>query len=463
MNRVHPWSRRTLRSTLRVWVLIGTIATTLLGIAVLLLFAWLQSGKWLWQNGFYLNGSQWFDAARTTVALIGIVGLGGAAFLAYRKQVSTEAQHQLTESSSLRDRYTTAAEQLGNESAPIRLAGVYALASLADDWNAFGRPDERQVCIDLLCAYLRTDRTQSSKPSAPTERTISEHPRRILAGHPRLRPRPRADPVRADAGKEERSVRGAIVGSIRTRTVSGSHVNWSGHAFDLAGANLVGAKLARTRLVGATMPDADLTLANLVRANLVRANLRAAKLCTATLTEADLTSANLTDADLTKVKMRGANLTNARLGWANLTDAELVNVTLVGADLTGATLTGVDMTGVDLTEVDLVSVDLTRATLISVDLAEAKLADVKLKSATLNYANLTGAHLTGVDLAGARLLGANLSGANLTGVDLFDADLTEADLCEARLSWADLTDANLTGVRWDDRTIWPDGFEPPSR
>lgn len=35
--------------------------------------------------------NQWFDAARTTVTLIGIIGLGGAAFLAYRKQLSTEA------------------------------------------------------------------------------------------------------------------------------------------------------------------------------------------------------------------------------------------------------------------------------------------------------------------------------------------------------------------------------------
>ncbi|TSB19293.1 pentapeptide repeat-containing protein [Streptomyces benahoarensis] len=30
------------------------------------------------------------------------------------------------------------------------LAGVYAMARLADDW-----PEQRQVCIDVLCAYLR--------------------------------------------------------------------------------------------------------------------------------------------------------------------------------------------------------------------------------------------------------------------------------------------------------------------
>jgi hypothetical protein len=32
----------------------------------------------------------------------------------------------------------------------VRLAGVYAMARLADDWE-----DQRQTCIDVLCAYLR--------------------------------------------------------------------------------------------------------------------------------------------------------------------------------------------------------------------------------------------------------------------------------------------------------------------
>jgi hypothetical protein len=47
-------------------------------------------------------------------------------------------------------RYGEAAQQLGHERPAIRLAGVYALAALADDW-----PERRQTCIDVLCAYLR--------------------------------------------------------------------------------------------------------------------------------------------------------------------------------------------------------------------------------------------------------------------------------------------------------------------
>jgi hypothetical protein len=49
------------------------------------------------------------------------------------------------------ERFATAAEQLGKDKPPeVRLAGVYAMAGLADDWEA-----NRQTCVDVLCAYLR--------------------------------------------------------------------------------------------------------------------------------------------------------------------------------------------------------------------------------------------------------------------------------------------------------------------
>lgn len=48
------------------------------------------------------------------------------------------------------ERFATAAEQLGSEKAAVRLAGVYAMAGLADDWA-----ENRQTCVDVLCAYLR--------------------------------------------------------------------------------------------------------------------------------------------------------------------------------------------------------------------------------------------------------------------------------------------------------------------
>jgi len=54
------------------------------------------------------------------------------------------------EANALTTRYQEAAAQLGHESPAVRIAGAYALAKLADDW-----PEQRQVCIDVICAYLR--------------------------------------------------------------------------------------------------------------------------------------------------------------------------------------------------------------------------------------------------------------------------------------------------------------------
>src|SRR5580658_9332253 len=52
---------------------------------------------------------------------------------------------------TLNERFATAAGQLGSDKPPaVRLAGVYAMAGLADDWE-----ENRQTCVDVLCAYLR--------------------------------------------------------------------------------------------------------------------------------------------------------------------------------------------------------------------------------------------------------------------------------------------------------------------
>jgi len=51
---------------------------------------------------------------------------------------------------TLNERFATAANGLGSDKPAVRLAGVYAMAGLADDWEV-----NRQTCVDVLCAYLR--------------------------------------------------------------------------------------------------------------------------------------------------------------------------------------------------------------------------------------------------------------------------------------------------------------------
>ena len=97
------------------------------------------------------------------------------------------------------------------------------------------------------------------------------------------------------------------------------------------------------------------------------------------------------------------------------------------------------------------------------------LTDGSLRGADLRRANLAGVDLRRADLSAARLWLANLIGARLWEVSFVDASLVDANLTGADLSGAsldgtdlrraNLTDAKLSGAQYDERTVWPDGFD----
>jgi hypothetical protein len=93
------------------------------------------------------------------LALAAIAGVGGtvALVVAYRRQRVAEAGSRLEHAKEdrerfrvLNERFSTAASQLGSDQPTVRLAGVYTMSSLADDWR-----EQRQTCVDVLCGYLR--------------------------------------------------------------------------------------------------------------------------------------------------------------------------------------------------------------------------------------------------------------------------------------------------------------------
>lgn len=93
------------------------------------------------------------------IVLAVIAGFGGVVLLSvnHRKQKVAESDHRLAlrqeereKSKLLNERFAAAAEQLAHDSEQVRLAGVYALAGLADDWD-----EGRQKCVEVLISYLR--------------------------------------------------------------------------------------------------------------------------------------------------------------------------------------------------------------------------------------------------------------------------------------------------------------------
>ncbi|NHO83469.1 pentapeptide repeat-containing protein [Micromonospora sp. CMU55-4] len=77
-----------------------------------------------------------------------------ALLLAFRRQQLVERTQQAAEYDAGEKRvtelYVKAADQLGSEKAPVRLAGLYALERLAQD-----NPTHRQSIVEVVCAYLR--------------------------------------------------------------------------------------------------------------------------------------------------------------------------------------------------------------------------------------------------------------------------------------------------------------------
>lgn len=97
------------------------------------------------------------------------------AFVAQQREI--EAATRRDEVRDLRSRFDSATARLAADGLAPRLSGVYALAAVADEWFSFGSPIERQICIDVLCAYLRmplssVDSIKSDPATAQVQDTI---------------------------------------------------------------------------------------------------------------------------------------------------------------------------------------------------------------------------------------------------------------------------------------------------
>jgi len=69
---------------------------------------------------------------------------------------------------TLNERFASAAEQLGSDKPAVRLAGVYAMAGLADDWA-----ENAQTCVDVLCAFLRLPYEPDPGQDAPEPQRLA--------------------------------------------------------------------------------------------------------------------------------------------------------------------------------------------------------------------------------------------------------------------------------------------------
>lgn len=149
------------------------------------------------------------------IALSVVAGVGGvvALVVAYRKQRIGEVAEARERVKVLNERFASACSQIGHEKPTVRLAGIYAMASLADEWL-----EQRQVCIDVLCAYLRV-------PYEPALDSPWYH-------------------------DEESEVRLSVTSVISDHLRPGAPVGWQGYEFNLVRAVLRSADFADIQVTG---------------------------------------------------------------------------------------------------------------------------------------------------------------------------------------------------------------------
>lgn len=176
--------------------------------------------EWPWQAAH--GKVTELDVAK--LALTIVAGIGGVVALtvAYRRQ------HQIEENTFL-ERFGAAATQLGSTAPAVRLAGAYAMASVADD-SPYSR---RQQCIDALCAYLRLPYV-SDPEYGQLSQVVS---RRRWSG---VDGRELTDELTHQLLPNDREVRHTIIRIIRDHLVSDAKPDWHGHTFDFTGSTFDG-------------------------------------------------------------------------------------------------------------------------------------------------------------------------------------------------------------------------------
>lgn len=273
------------------WIVVGAAAVVVVAVT--------GATEWLLSEADHAadRGAARVEAIKTGLGVgAGTAGIF-ALLLAVRRQIHQEhtAADTILDATEKRvtELYTKAADQLGSGNAAVRLAGLYALARLADSHR-----NQAETVLNVICAYLRMPH---GGPPPGESAEGAEH---------------------RDSDLQEAQVR------LTAQRILGDHLSsvlggiWGG-VVDLTGAHVPGI-------------DLDFGVVNWARldgATLTRASLKYADLSAASLVGADLSHADLTEADL-----ESADLTDANLAHANLTRTNLTDATLTRADFTGARL-----------------------------------------------------------------------------------------------------------------------------
>ncbi len=333
---------------------------------------------WEWLSGA--------ESGSTTIRNVALVGAGLVALpLALWRGVVADRQAKTSQLGLLNERYQKGAEMLGSDVLSVRLAGIYALQRLSEEY-----PEQYHLQVmRLLSAFVRLPTKDQSLESGQVEIESG-----TLLG------------IRPDLN--------AVMEVINWRSKTGIEIERAAnYRLDLRGARLPGAQFLNADLSNAFFHHAVLSRANFANSNLSDASLR----------HADLSESVCSDVKFTRTRFESANLSGALLQDQDLQMASFHHANLSGANLLRAKLSRAIFQDAVLTKAWLESSDLSNAVFSGADLSGAGLAK----------ANLSNAQFLDADLKGADLSDANLSGSEFSiGGPQRAKGLNQAQLDRAR-------------------------------
>ncbi|MEV0251934.1 pentapeptide repeat-containing protein [Nocardia sp. NPDC050712] len=168
----------------------------------------------------------------TRIALTVVAGVGGvvALVIAYRRQRDLEQSRFV-------ERFGASAAQLGATDVAVRIAGVYAMAGVADESDG----QRRQQCIDVLCGYLRLPYIPDLGGNHQTKRTC----KRVVGDQGE-------DEDHFEYRQNDYEVRATIVRVIADHLRIITENSWSTSNFDFRTAYLEDADLSGVVFAGTT-------------------------------------------------------------------------------------------------------------------------------------------------------------------------------------------------------------------
>ena len=179
----------------------------------------------------------------TTGGVLGVITLGENHRKNSLEKFKNDQDHIRQVHSERRSRYTTAIEQLSNETASTRLGGVYTLGGLVDEWladekaipNIEERRKEGQVIINNLCAYIRSPFLLAERAEQLNKPYAKDLQKDFAGDKDKFDADKRAFAQEKAALEEERQVRQSIIKEIREHLHNNEELGpWSGFDYDFS-------------------------------------------------------------------------------------------------------------------------------------------------------------------------------------------------------------------------------------